>query len=140
MCFMYQQTNTHSSQEESQLYIFEENEAAIKMTIKGRSLTVRHVSGYHRVALDWLFDSINLDPKIQLRYVDAKHQLADKLTKGNFTRDEWNNLLHLFNISHFSLICCSLNFSVDSARKRWRKGCKNRKGTTASWQSQSRRR
>ena len=30
-------TNTHSSQGESQLYIFEDNEAEIKMIIKGRS-------------------------------------------------------------------------------------------------------
>ena len=28
------------------------------------------------------------------------------LTEGNFTRDEWNNLLHLFNISHFSSTNC----------------------------------
>ena len=31
--------------------------------IKGRSPTMRHVSGTHRVALDWLFDRINLDPQ-----------------------------------------------------------------------------
>ena len=36
-----------------------------------------------------------------------KNQLADMLTKGNFTRDEWNHLLCLFNISHFSSINCS---------------------------------
>ena len=29
------------------------------------------------------------------------------LTKGNFTRDEWNHLLCLFNISHFSSTDCS---------------------------------
>ena len=29
------------------------------------------------------------------------------LTKGNFTRDEWNHLLWLFNISLFSSQCCS---------------------------------
>ena len=29
------------------------------------------------------------------------------LTKGNFTRDEWNHLLCLFNISHFSFTVCS---------------------------------
>ena len=69
------------------------------MIIKGRSPTMRHVSRTHRVALDWLLDRVNLDPKIQIRYIDSKHQLADILTKGNFTRDEWNNLLHLFNIS-----------------------------------------
>ena len=83
------------------LYLFEDNEAVIKMMIKGRSPTMRHVSRTHRVALDWLFDRIHFDSKIQIRYIDAKHQLADILTKGNFTRDEGKNLLHLFNISHF---------------------------------------
>ena len=29
------------------------------------------------------------------------------LTKGNFTRDEWNHLLCLFNMSHFSSTDCS---------------------------------
>ena len=52
-------------------------------------------------------------PQIQIRF-DTKHQLADMLTKGNFKRDEWNNLLHLFNISHFSSICCTKNFSLIS--------------------------
>ena len=77
------------------------------MIMKGRSPTVRHVSRTHRVALDWLFDRINLDPKIQIKYIDTKNQLADILTKGNFTRDEWNHLLTLFNISHFSYIACT---------------------------------
>ena len=67
---------------------------------------MRHVSRTHRVALDWLFDRINLDPKIQINYIDTKNQLADILTKGNFTRDEWNHLLTLFNISHFSSTSC----------------------------------
>ena len=47
-----------------------------------------------------------LDPKIQIKYIDTKNQLADILTKGNFTRDEWNHLLTLFNISHFSSTSC----------------------------------
>ena len=68
---------------------------------------MRHVSRTHRVALDWLFDRINLDTKIQIKYIDTKNQLADILTKGNFTRDEWNHLLCLFNISHFSSTVCS---------------------------------
>ena len=45
----------------------------IKMIIKGRSPTMRHVSRTHRVALDWLFDRINVDPQIQIKYVDIKH-------------------------------------------------------------------
>ena len=94
----------HSSRKEALLYTFQDNEAVIKMIKKGRSLTLRHVSRTHRVALDRLFDRINLDPKTQTKYIDTKNQLADILTKGNFTRDEWNHLLFLFNISHFSSI------------------------------------
>ena len=41
-------------------------------------------------------------PKKQNKYIDTKSQLADILTKGNPTRDEWNHLLCLFTISHFS--------------------------------------
>ena len=67
---------------------------------------MRHVLRTHRVALDWLYDRINLEPKIQIKCIDTKNQLADILTKGNFTRDEWNHLLCLFNISHFSSTDC----------------------------------
>ena len=100
-------SNVQSSHQEALLYVFEDNEAVIKMIIKGRSPTTRHVSRTHRVALDWLFDRVNLDPKIQIKYIDTKNQVADILTKGNFTRDEWNHLLCLFNISHFSSTVCS---------------------------------
>ena len=82
-------SNVQSARQEALLYVFEDNEAVIKMIIKGRSPTMRHVSRTHRVALDWLFGRINLDSKIQIEYIDTKNQLADILTKGNFTRDEW---------------------------------------------------
>ena len=95
------------------LYIFEDNEVVMKMIIKGRSPAMRHVPRTDRVVLDWLFHRINFDPKIQIRYIDTKNQLADILTKGNFTRDEWTCFLCLFNISHFS----SIN-SLESMSKR----------------------
>ena len=104
---IYVPSNVQSSRQEALLYVFEDNEAVIKMIIKGRSPTMRHVSRTHRVALDWLFDRINLDSKIQIKYIDTKNQLADILTKGSFTRDEWNHLLCLFDISHFSSTVCS---------------------------------
>ena len=44
-----------NSHQEALLYVFEDNEAVIKMIIKGRSPTMRCVSRTHRVALDWLF-------------------------------------------------------------------------------------
>ena len=74
-------SNVQSSHQEALLYVFEDNEAVIKMIINGKSTTNRHVSRTHRVALDWLFDRINLDPKIQIKYIDTKNQLADILTK-----------------------------------------------------------
>ena len=60
----YVSSNVKSSQFGVMLYIFEDNEAVIKMFIKGRSPTMRHVSRTHRVALDWLFDRINLDAEV----------------------------------------------------------------------------
>ena len=53
---------------------------------------MRHVSRTHRVFRDRIY----LDSKIQTRCIDTKHQIADILTKGNFTRVALNNLLYLF--------------------------------------------
>ena len=107
----------NSSHQEAMLYIFQDNEAVIKMIIKGRSPALRHLSRSHRVALDWLFDRMNLDPKIQIRYVESRNQLADILTKGHFTRDAWNHLLCLFNIS-----LCSSQSCTETMAKRSQEG------------------
>ena len=120
-------SNVNSSRKEALLYIFEDNEVVMKMIIKGRSPAMRHVPRTHRVALDWLFHRINLDPKIQIRYIDTKNQLADILTKGNFTRDEWTRFLCLFNISHFS----SIN-SLESMSKRTQEDASEERVTAKS--------
>ena len=77
-------SNVQSARQEALLCIFEDNEAVIKLIIKARSPTMRHVSRTHRVALDWLFGRIKLHPKIEIKYIDTKHQLADILTKRKF--------------------------------------------------------
>ena len=77
-------SNVQSARQETLMYVFEDNEAVIKMIIKGRSPTVRHVSRTHRVALDWLFDRINLDPKIQIKYIDTKNPTRRHLKKREF--------------------------------------------------------
>ena len=41
-----------------------------------------------------------------MKYIDTKNQLTDIPTKGNFTRDEWNHMLCLFSISHYSSTVC----------------------------------
>ena len=76
--------NVQSARQEALLYVFEDNEAVIKMIMKGRSPTMRHVSRTHRVALDWSFDRINLDPKIQIKYIDTKNPTRRHLDKGEF--------------------------------------------------------
>ena len=111
-------SNVKSCQFGAMLYIFQDNEAVIKMIIKGRSPTMRHVSRDHRVALDWLSDRIkHWTQQSTSNMLTPKTQLADILTKGNFTRDEWNNLLHLFNISIFSSASCP-----DAMSKRVQRG------------------
>ena len=76
-------SNVQSSHQEALLYVFEDSEAVIKMIIKGRSPTMSHVSRTHRVALDWLFDRINLDSKIQIH----RHQ---KPTRRHFNQREFH--------------------------------------------------
>ena len=56
-------SNVQFSHQEALLYVFEDNETDIKMITKERRSTMRHVFRTHRVALDWLFDRINLYPK-----------------------------------------------------------------------------
>ena len=77
-------SNVQFSHQEALLYVFEDNEAVIKMNIKGRSSTMRHASRTHRVALDWLFDRINLDPKIQIKYIDTKNPTRRHTDQGKF--------------------------------------------------------
>ena len=111
-------SNVQSARQEALLYVFEDNEAVIKMIIKGRSPTMRHVSRTHRVALDWLFDRINLESKNQIKCIDTENQLADILTRGNFTRDEWNHLLKMLNISHFGSTACIAAMASTRIRRR----------------------
>ena len=101
-------SNIQSSRQEALLYVFEDNEAVIKMIIKGRSPTMRHVSRelteLHLIGclieLIWI-------PRSKSNTSTPKTNSLTFLTKGSFTRDEWNHLLCLFNIGHFSPTVCS---------------------------------
>ena len=77
-------SNVQSSHQEALLYVFEDNEAVIKMIIKGRSPTMIRVSRTHRVAPDWLFDRINLDAKIQSKYIDTENPTRRHANQGKF--------------------------------------------------------
>ena len=49
----------------------------IKTIIKCWSPSMRHISRTHRVNPDWLFHRINLDPGIQIKYVNTSKRIAD---------------------------------------------------------------
>ena len=95
-------SNVQFSHQEALLYVFEDNEAVIKMIIKGRSPTMRHVSRTHRVALDWLFDRINLD---------SKTKSSTSTPKTNLPTCERREIPHVTNGIIFC-VCSTLAISV----------------------------
>ena len=96
-------TNTHPSHNDSQLYFLE---AVIKMIIKRRSPTMRHVSRTHRVALGWILEQNQ--PWVQKptrRHFDQKNFFAPKRTESTL---------------NFSMFCCgyfTYFLSDDQVRK-----------------------
>ena len=45
---------------------------------------------------------------------DVDQQLADMLTKGSFTRDEWDHLFRLLKIMNFSILLAAIFFQTES--------------------------
>ena len=70
----------------------------LKMVLKCRAPTLKHVPRTHRINLDWLFERIRTDPGVFLRYVGTKEQIGDMFTKGAFTADQWWRLCRLAQI------------------------------------------
>ena len=44
-------------------------------------------------------DRINLDPGIQIEYVNTKQRIEDVLTQVSFSREGWSQFTHLFNLT-----------------------------------------
>ncbi len=80
------------------IVIFEDNDAVVKICVKGRAPQFRHVLRTHRIDLDWLFERLQSDPDISMRFVGTKEQLADIFTKGSFTAAQWRDLLRLIGV------------------------------------------
>ena len=87
----------------AKLVIMEDNDAVIKMIIKGRTNKLRHVPRTHRIDLDWLFTVMREDPGLFIKYINTKEQIADIFTKGMFTAQQWDYLTFLCCISDSSL-------------------------------------
>ena len=81
------------------LIIAEDNEATIKILLKGRSTKLRHVHRTHRVNLDWLYELFSSTScRCRLRYVSTKHQLADIHIKAISKADIWTHLTRLSSL------------------------------------------
>ena len=132
-------TNTRSSQGEYQVYIFEDNEAVIKMIIKGQSPGWDMCRELTELLLTGCLTESSWNQRFKSnKYVNTKNQLADILTKGSFSRDKWNHLLCLFNIMSFSTYSGShLRSFLSQARERFVIGAMSQRGqdTTSSDES-----
>jgi len=71
--------------------VFEDNEAVIEIAQKKRSMVLRHVLRTHRIAIDWCFEVLD-SPDIQIKFVGAKQQIADLMTKGFSKGELWESL------------------------------------------------
>ena len=58
---------------------------------------------------------------------DTKTQLADMLTNGTFTRDEWNQLLRLLNIMNLSMFSCSHFIPLKNSKSMLKRSMHERK-------------
>jgi hypothetical protein len=95
----YVPSNVNVSIKRAKLFILEDNDAVIKMCIKGRSPNLRHCLRTHRIDLDWIFERLLQDPEhIAIKYINTKQQLADIFTKGSFSEQTWNTLTALLQL------------------------------------------
>ena len=93
------------------------------MTIKGRSLAMRHVARTHRVDLDWLWERIRVDPGIFIKYVGTKEQIADVFTKGQFSAEQWHHLCRLAQIGPLRSFSLCSSSSLPAGPKHNKNSC-----------------
>ena len=98
----------NSSRKEALLYLFEDNEAMIKMIIKGRSLAMRHVSRTHNPDV-WMrlprhtwpksWSSME-DPVVLIERNLCGHPLAGQFWERQFEKFFWNTNWKRFPIGN----------------------------------------
>ena len=79
------------------LLIMEDNEAVIKILLKGRTNALRHLHRTHRINIDWMFEIIKHE-HILIRYANTKYQLADICTKAFTKAEGWQRLMQMCQI------------------------------------------
>ena len=114
------------------LYIFEDSETDLNDHQRQKSNHETRIQNLQ--SCSWLVVWQNQCGSADSNQI-RRHQthLADILKEGNITRDEWHNLLHLFNISHFSSLCCAKNFSTTSCPETMAKKMQEEKGEATAY-------
>jgi len=87
----------HSLRHRTRLIIAEDNEAVIKILLKGRTSALRHLPRTHKINLDWLVEVIRSE-QINIRYCKTTAQLADMMTKHFTKPDLWAELLFICQV------------------------------------------
>ena len=90
--------NVAEISERAKLLIMEDNDAVIKMCMKVRAPTMRHVQRTQRIDVDSLLERIHTDNSIWIKSINTKAQLADIFTKGSFSVNTWNDLCKLLQV------------------------------------------
>ena len=83
---------------DTRLFVMEDNEAVIAITINGRAPNLRYLNRTHRVDIDWILERIQGDEGIKIRCCKTAEMIADIFTKGSFTKPKWDALLELAQI------------------------------------------
>ena len=91
-------TNVPELSDRCKLIIMEDNDAVIKMCVKVRAPTMRHMQRTHRIDVDALFERIHSDKGIWIKYINTKLQIADIFTKGSFSLNTWKSLCSLMQV------------------------------------------
>ena len=105
-------SNVNSSHQEALLYVFEDNEAVIKMIIKKRSPTMSHVSRTHSQSCSWLVNRSN----------QFGHQNPNQIHwhQKNNSQTYWpREISHVMNGIVFCVVCLTLAISVLSMVLKW---------------------
>ena len=88
---------TRKSRHTTVLIIAEDNEAAIKIVQKARSMALRHLPRTHRIDVQWLFE-VCANPRVRMLYVNTKQQVAGLMTKALNNPVTWEHLMDIAQI------------------------------------------
>ena len=81
------------------VYLFEDNQATLRIIQTGKYPTLRHVRRMHGVSISWLHDAFNAG-HFKVFDCDTNYQAADIFTKHFTDVRKWRHALDLIGVIH----------------------------------------